>query len=60
MNNANVKVSFYFNKSEADAEGNCPAIAWLNVSVTYGVALSETLPIHRLWAQTSATRETDC
>ena len=31
MNNANVKVSFYFNKSEADTEGNCPAIAWLNV-----------------------------
>ena len=59
MNNANVKVSFYFNKSEADAEGNCPAIAWLNVRVTYGVALSETLPIHRLRTQTHATRKPD-
>lgn len=26
MNQANVKVSFYLKKSEADADGNCPVI----------------------------------
>ena len=30
------------------------------IGVVYGVALSETLPIHRLRTQTHATRETDC
>ena len=27
MNQANVKVSFYLKKSEADADGNCPVMA---------------------------------
>ena len=31
MNQANVKVSFYLKKSEADADGNCPVMAKLNV-----------------------------
>ncbi len=31
MNQANVKVSFYLKKSEADAKGNCPVMAKLNV-----------------------------
>ena len=30
MNQANVKVSFYLKKSEADANGNCPVMAKLN------------------------------
>ena len=31
MNQADVKVSFYLKKSEADAKGNCPVMARLNV-----------------------------
>ena len=31
MNQANVKVSFYLKKSEADANGNCPVMAKLNI-----------------------------
>ena len=31
MNQANVKVSFYLKKSEADADGNCPVMAKLNI-----------------------------
>ena len=31
MNQANVKVSFYLKKSEADADGNCPVMAKLSV-----------------------------
>ena len=31
MNQANVKVSFYLKKSEADERGNCPVMAKLSV-----------------------------
>jgi Site-specific recombinase XerD len=31
MNQANVKVSFYLKKSEADVDGNCPVMAKLNI-----------------------------
>ena len=31
MNQTNVKVSFYLKKSEADADGNCPVMAKLNI-----------------------------
>ncbi len=31
MNQANIKVSFYLKQSEADAKGNCPVMAKLNV-----------------------------
>ena len=31
MNQADVKVSFYLKKSEADAKGNCPVMARLNI-----------------------------
>ena len=31
MNQADVKVSYYLKKSEADAKGNCPVMARLNV-----------------------------
>ena len=31
MNQANVKVSFYLKKSEADIDGNCPVMAKLSV-----------------------------
>ena len=31
MNQANVKVSFYLKKSEADVDGNCPVMAKLSV-----------------------------
>ena len=31
MNQANVKVSFYLKKSEADANGECPVMAKLNI-----------------------------
>lgn len=30
MNQANVKVSFYLKKSEADVDGNCPVMAKLS------------------------------
>ena len=31
MNQANVKVSFYLKKTEADVDGNCPVMAKLSV-----------------------------
>jgi integrase/recombinase XerD len=31
MEQANVKVSFYLKKSEADADGMCPVMARLNI-----------------------------
>ena len=31
MDQANVKVSFYLKKSEADADGMCPVVARLNI-----------------------------
>ena len=33
MNQVNVKVSFYMEKSEADAGGNCPVMAKLNIGM---------------------------
>ena len=33
MNQANVKVSFYLKKSEADANGECPVMAKLNIGI---------------------------
>ena len=45
MNQADVKVSFYLKKSEADAKGNCPVMARLNVGkyseAAFSVKLSD-------------------
>lgn len=40
MNQADVKVSFYLKKSEADTDGNCPVMAKLNVGKYSEVAFS--------------------
>ena len=35
MNQANVKVSFYLKKSEADADGNCPVMGILTLGFSF-------------------------
>lgn len=45
MNQANVKVSFYLKKSEADASGMCPVMAKLNVGKYSEAAFSAKLRI---------------
>ena len=41
MNQANVKVSFYLKKTEADVDGNCPVMAKLSVGKYSEAAFSE-------------------
>ena len=45
MNQANVKVSFYLKKSEADADGMCPVMAKLNVGKYSEAAFSAKLRV---------------
>ena len=47
MNQADVKVSFYLKKSEADAKGNCPVMARLNVGKYSEAAFSVKLSVPR-------------
>ena len=50
MNQADVKVSFYLKKSEADAKGNCPVLARLNVGKYSEAAFSVKMSVpHRMW-----------
>ena len=50
MNQANVKVSFYLKKSEADADGMCPVMAKLNVGKYSEAAFSAKLRVPQsLW-----------
>ena len=56
MNQADVKVSFYLKKSEADAKGNCPVMARLNVSKYSEAAFSVKLSVpHTMWHSGRAT-----
>ena len=50
MNQADVKVSFYLKKSEADAKGNCPVMARLNVGKYSEAAFSVKMSVpHTMW-----------
>ena len=56
MNQADVKVSFYLKKSEADAKGNCPVMARLNVGKYSEAAFSVKLSVpHTMWHSGRAT-----
>ena len=48
MNQVDVKVSFYLKKSEADAKGNCPVMARLNVGKYSEAAFSVKLSVKAL------------
>lgn len=51
MNQANVKVSFYLKKSEADADGNCPVMAKLNIGKYSEASFSVKMKVHQSrWA----------
>jgi len=45
MDQANVKVSFYLKKSEADADGMCPVMARLNIGKYSEAAFSVKLRV---------------
>lgn len=50
MNQVDVKVSFYLKKSEADAGGNCPVMARLNVGKYSETAFSVKIRVPQsLW-----------
>ena len=56
MNQANVKVSFYLKKSEADADGNCPVMAKLNVGKYSEAAFSVKMKVPQSrWTSGRAT-----
>ena len=56
MNQANVKVSFYLKKSEADADGNCPVMAKLNVGKYSEAAFSVKMKVPQSrWASGRAS-----
>ena len=56
MNQADVKVSFYLKKSEADAKGNCPVMARLNVGKYSEAAFSVKMSVpHTMWHSGRAT-----
>ena len=56
MNQADVKVSFYLKKSEADAKGNCPIMARLNVGKYSEAAFSVKMSVpHTMWHSGRAT-----
>ena len=56
MNQADVKVSFYLKKSEADAKGNCPVMARLNVGKYSEAAFSVKMSVpHTMWYSGRAT-----
>lgn len=56
MNQANVKVSFYLKKSEADANGNCPVMAKLNIGKYSEAAFSVKMKVPQSrWASGRAS-----
>ena len=56
MNQVDVKVSFYLKKSEADAKGNCPVMARLNVGKYSETAFSVKMSVpHTMWHSGRAT-----
>lgn len=56
MNQANVKVSFYLKKSEADANGNCPVMAKLNIGKYSEAAFSVKMKVSQSrWASGRAS-----
>ena len=56
MNQANVRVSFYLKKSEADANGNCPVMAKLNVGKYSEAAFSVKMKVPQSrWASGRAS-----
>lgn len=56
MNQANVKVSFYLKKSEADADGMCPVMARLNVGKYSEAAFSVKLRVPQsMWSSGRAS-----
>ena len=56
MNQANVKVSFYLKKSEADTDGNCPVMAKLNVGKYSEAAFSVKMKVPQSrWASGRAS-----
>ena len=56
MNQADVKVSFYLKKSEADVKGNCPVMARLNVGKYSETAFSVKMSVpHTMWHSGRAT-----
>ena len=56
MNQVNVKVSFYLKKSEADADGNCPVMAKLNVGKYSEAAFSVKMKVPQSrWTSGRAT-----
>ena len=56
MNQANVKVSFYLKKSEADADGNCPVMAKLNIGKYSEAAFSVKMKVPQSrWASGRAS-----
>ena len=55
-NQADVKVSFYLKKSEADAKGNYPVMAKLNVGKYSEAAFSVKMAVpHTMWHSGRAT-----
>ena len=56
MNQANVKVSFYLKKSEADADGMCPVMARLNIGKYSEAAFSVKLRVPQaIWSSGRAS-----
>ena len=56
MNQTNVKVSFYLKKSDADADGNCPVMAKLNVGKYSEAAFSVKMKVPQSrWASGRAS-----
>lgn len=56
MNQANVKVSFYLKKSEADADGMCPVMAKLNIGKYSEAAFSVKLRVPQaIWSSGRAS-----
>lgn len=56
MDQANVKVSFYLKKSEADADGMCPVMARLNIGKYSEAAFSVKLRVPQsMWSSGRAS-----
>ena len=56
MEQANVKVSFYLKKSEADADGMCPVMARLNIGKYSEAAFSLKLRVPQaIWSSGRAS-----
>ena len=58
MEQANVKVSFYLKKSEADADGMCPVMARLNIGKYSEAAFSVKLRVPQaIWSSGAYFRQ---